>query len=244
MSVDSHNNQLGTTAEPTFTPCGDSAFLIESPVNNYETKWSTAHSIATSLRAAHLRGISNIVATFSSVLVEFDPLHIDPQELREWVLAHGREDVAPYRSGRTIEIPLHYGGEYGPDLSAVANDLDLSETEVIEAHSATKWRVSFLGAPAGAPLHESEAFKSPIPRMSHPRTSIPAGSIALAGHKGTIYTINAPGGWRLIGRTPLRIVNASGTPFTVIGPGDVIAYTPISANEYLSTSPIFIGDLL
>lgn len=225
-------------------PFGDSALLVESLSSDPAEKWSTAHSLASLLRAIDLPGIESIVATFSNVTIEFDCVRLDPSRLRGLLAGHVLDNRAPLSSGRTITIPVHYSNEFGPDLESTARILGLSTTEFIEAHSSTRWRVAFLGAPAGAPLHEAQAFDRPIPRMSEPRTRIPAGTIAVSGQQGTIYTINAPGGWRLLGRTPLQIVNNQSGPFTAICPGDLIRYQPISRREYDATPHDFIGDVL
>jgi KipI family sensor histidine kinase inhibitor len=228
----------------TISSYGDSALLVESRSSDPAEKWSTAHSLASSLRAKSLPGIESIVATFSNVMIEFDCVRLDPDTLRGWLIEHVHDDCIPLTSGRIITIPVHYGDEFGPDLKSTAQLLNLNATELIEVHSSVRWRVAFLGAPAGAPLHEAQAFDHPIARMPEPRTRIPAGTIAVSGQQGTIYTINAPGGWRLLGRTPLRIVNNQSGPFTAIRPGDLIKYQPISRREYEETPQSFIGEVL
>lgn len=227
-----------------FSQFGDSALLISSHLPDKEDRWRSAHVLADRLRNANLKGIESIVATFETFTVEFNPLVIDNFTLYQWLVNHS-DGLDEFTSqGRTVDIPIVYGGEFGPDLRSVADHLELSEDEVIQKHSETSWRVAFNGGPAGAPLHEGNAFNSPIPRMSEPRVRIPAGTIALSGSQGTVYTVPAPGGWRLIGTTPVQMNNLSGQPFVALSPGDYLRFRPITPDEYYRTPPVFVGDLL
>ncbi len=207
-------------------------------------RWGTMQTLSASLREAGPAGVEGVVATFETMLVEFDPLVVGAEELESWLRDHAPEHELPATTGRVVELPVVYGGEYGPDLDDIADYLGLTPARVIEMHSSTLWRVAFNGAPAGTPLHEGSPFDRPIPRMPSPRVRIAAGTIALAGFQGTIYTIPAPGGWRLIGRTPLQVINPAGDPFVAIQPGDQLRFRPISEEEYASTPAAFIGDLL
>ncbi|SDT04455.1 sensor histidine kinase inhibitor, KipI family [Brevibacterium sandarakinum] len=225
-------------------PFGDSALLVHPSDDDKESRWRMAHALAASLRKANLVGVEGITPTFESLTIEYDPLRLDVfslcESLTEALSTAGNIAIEE----RLVEIPLVYGGDFGPDLTSVAGHLGISENDVIEKHCATMWRLAFNGAPAGAPMHEGDAFGTPIPRMSHPRVKIPAGSVAVSGHQGTIYTIPAPGGWRLIGTTPLRMNNPSGQPFVALTPGDTLRFVPISVDEFHRTEPVFIGELL
>lgn len=227
-----------------FDPYGDSALLVRRENDDRIQRWGTMQALSASLRDEGLEGIEGIIATFETMLVEFDPLTVGLAELEQWLRAHAPEHDVPATTGRIVELPVVYGGEYGPDLDGIAEYLGLSTEHVIEMHSSTLWRVAFNGAPAGTPLHEGSPFDKPIPRMSSPRVHIAAGTIALAGFQGTIYTIPAPGGWRLIGRTPLQVINPKGDPFVAIQPGDQLRFRPISEQEFADTPSVFIGELL
>ena len=231
-------------AELRFVPYGDSAVLVERDCRDSVQRWAVMQSLSSSLRAAGLPGIEGNFATFATLLVSFDPLVTDAATLERWLRAHVPTEEIPATTGRIVEIPMTYGGEYGPDLEDVARHLELTPDEVIEQHAATLWRVAFNGAPAGTPLHEGSPWARPVPRMSEPRVRIAEGTIALAGHQGTIYTIPAPGGWRLIGRTPLKIINPRGNPFVAIDPGDQLRFKPITPDELARTPAVFIGELL
>lgn len=227
-----------------FDSYGDSALLVRRENNDRIRRWATMQSLSAALRQAGPAGIEGIVATFETMLVEFDPLLIGHDDLETWLRDHAPSREMPATTGRIVELPMVYGGEYGPDLDDVAGFLGLSASDVIEMHAATLWRVAFNGAPAGTPLHEGSPFDKPIPRMTEPRVRIPAGTIALAGFQGTIYTIPAPGGWRLIGRTPLQVINPKGDPFVAIQPGDQLRFKPISEREFERTPSVFVGELL
>lgn len=223
---------------------GDSALLVLPDHEDKESRWRDAHALAKLLREASLPGIEGITPTFETFTVEYNPLQTDAfllcEELSGILSTSQNYEFEP----REVEIPLVYGGDYGPDLKSVAGHLEISEEEVVEKHSTTTWRLAFNGAPAGAPMHEGNAFGTPIPRMRQPRVRIPAGSVALSGHQGTIYTIPAPGGWRLIGTTPVQMNNPSGEPFVALRPGDKLRFVPISEAEFHRSETVFIGELL
>lgn len=230
--------------EITVEPYGDSAVLVRRDCPDGDIRWASMQYLSNALRESDVPGIQGIVATFDTMLIEFDPLATDAQAL-ESALRRELPDHEPViETGRVVDIPLLYGGEFGPDLPAVAEELGLSQDEVIEQHAATNWRVAFNGAPAGTPLHDGSPFARSIRRMPQPRLRIPAGTVALSGHQGTIYTVQAPGGWRLIGRTPLHIVNPGRDNFVAIQPGDVLRFRPITQREFDATPAVFIGELL
>lgn len=223
---------------------GDSAILVLPDHDDKESRWRSAHRLATLLHETRLPGIEGITPTFETFTVEYNPLQIDAFVLCEELTGILSTTDELQFEPRVVQIPLVYGGDYGPDLKSVADHLEIAEDEVVEKHSTTTWRLAFNGAPAGAPMHEGDAFGTSIPRLSQPRVRIPAGSVALSGHQGTIYTIPAPGGWRLIGTTPVQMNNPSGEPFVALTPGDKLRFVPISEHEFHRTEPLFIGELL
>lgn len=230
--------------EVVISPYGDSAILISRDAPERERRWAMMQHLSAQLRAREVPGVQGIVATFETMLVEFDPLVTTRDALADAVRANIPTIEPTIETGRVIHIPLLYGGDYGPDLTDVAHELELTEQEVIDLHSSTDWRVAFNGAPAGTPLHDGSPFDRPIRRMPQPRIRIAEGTVALSGFQGTIYTVEAPGGWRLIGRTPIRIVNQGHDNFVAIDPGDTLRFDPISEREFENTPPDFIGDLL
>lgn len=193
---------------------------------------------ASALRQAAIRGISDIVPTFNTVAVHFLPAHFGAdmsagklQEHIERVL-HDAELDSSKTVGRLVELPVCYGGEYGPDLPDVARRTGLDEDGVIALHGREPAYVFMLGFAPGAPfmgVHD-EAFA--LPRRPTPRTSIPAGSVAIANRQTVIYPNNLPGGWHVIGRTPVRLFDPLREPATLVSPGDTVQFRPISVEDF------------
>ncbi|RTR27445.1 5-oxoprolinase subunit PxpB [Shewanella atlantica] len=136
-------------------------------------------------------------------------------------------------SGRNVEIPIVYGGEFGPDLEQVARYHQLSCEEVIRRHSSGSYTVLFLGFQPGFPYLDGLDSNLFTPRLSVPRISIPAGSVGIGGNQTGIYPASAPGGWQLIGRTnmPLFTPQSPGSP-TLVTPGDTVQFIPVASLEF------------
>jgi inhibitor of KinA len=174
------------------------------------------------------RGILNLHPAFASVLIDFDP--------RRW--NHGAvEDVVKKRLAesegaraaetRTIEIPVHYGGEFGPDLEDVARHTGLAPDEVVRLHSSGCYRVYFLGFSPGFPYLGGMSPELATPRLAAPRKRVPAGSIAIGGSQTGVYPIESPGGWRIIGRTALRLFDPQAVPPALLCAGDSVRFVPL-----------------
>src|SRR5579863_3663164 len=151
-----------------------------------------------------LRGILNLHPAFSTVLIDFDPrvrTHSEMDALLRDRLAVATHQPPP--EPRTVEIPVCYGGEFGPDLNDVAGHCSLTPAQVVELHSAADYLVYFVGFSTCFPYLGGLPPQLATPRLSAPRKLVPAGSIGIAGAQAGIYPIASPGGWRLIGRTSL-----------------------------------------
>src|SRR5690606_671822 len=135
-------------------------------------------------------------------------------------------------AGKAIELPICYGGEYGLDLADVAERTPLSPDEGIQLHGREPAYVFMPGCALGAPLMVVHAARFALPRRSTPRTSIPAGSVGIANRQTFIYPISLPGGWHIIGRTPLTLFDPARDPATLIAPGDTVQFVPISEDEF------------
>ncbi|WPB89346.1 5-oxoprolinase subunit B family protein [Streptomyces malaysiensis] len=223
-------------------PYGDGAISARTLDGTDEQRWRTVQGMADILEADEVLGVTGLVATYDSLLVEFDNVLTDhPLVARALRRAHTRLGASPAATApRLIPIPVVFGGEYGPDLPDVAGQLGLTPTEVVRRCTGTDWVVRFLGAPAGAPMMDGSPFRTPVSRCPAPRTRVPAGSVALAGLQAVIYPVLSPGGWRLIGRTPLRLTDIDRTPPAVHRPGDRIRFVSIEAarwRELAGTAP-------
>jgi KipI family sensor histidine kinase inhibitor len=171
------------------------------------------------------------------LLVEFDPGVTSARQVRAFVLMGLRQlDFigAPSRAPRMFEVPVAYGGEYGPDLERVAAHEQLSVQEVIALHTAKSYVIRCLGAPAGSPMMDGPDFPLPVPRLKDPRLSVPAGAVSVAGRQAVIAPAAAPGGWCVIGQTPLTVLDAASEPLVPYVPGDVVRFHQIQPEEFAS----------
>ncbi|MDI9897141.1 carboxyltransferase domain-containing protein [Rhodococcus sp. IEGM 1381] len=217
---------------PTVTDCGDSSIRITSGADTAEARWVEVHRIAAALDGIDCAGIYGAIATYDAVLVEFDCAVIDHDQVRS--VLDGLDTRRPVlaRAPREFEIPVVYGGEYGPDLGIVADTLGLTETEVVALHCAVPLTMRCYGSPGGAPMLDGPAFGMSIPRRSSPRPSVPSGAVAVAGHQAVISARPAPGGWQVLGRTPITLVDIASDPISPYAPGDSFRFHPIIASEW------------
>jgi inhibitor of KinA len=209
----------------TIRPASDSSLLV-----SFGREISAeAHQRVVSLSRglAGIRGILNYHPAYSSVLVDFDPRllgHADLEALlRNLAATGGAADAAQ----RTVTIPVRYGGEYGPDLGDVARHTRLPPARVVELHSSVEYLVYFLGFSPGFPYLGGLPAELATPRLAAPRKLVPGGSVAIGGSQTGIYPVDSPGGWRIIGRTPLRLFDAQASPPALLAIGDRVRFTPI-----------------
>lgn len=195
---------------------------------------------AAALRNATMRGISDIVPTFNSVAVHYLPARFAANtsvrnlEAEVEAVLHQCDWSAAHTEGRLVELPVCYGGEFGPDLTDVAHVTGLTEEAVIRLHGSEPAYVFMLGFAPGAPFMGVHDERFALPRRSTPRTSIPAGSVAVANRQTVIYPNELPGGWHVIGRTPLRLFDPERDPVTLISPGDTVRFVPIDESAFRS----------
>ena len=177
--------------------------------------------------------IRNLHPGYVSLLVEFDPLamsHAEAAAMVESLATAG----APYPvgSGRPVEIPVCYDSDFGPDLEEVATHTGMTVSEVVRVHSGADYQVAFLGFTAGFAYLDGMPKALSTPRLATPRRAVPMGSVGLAGGQTGIYPAETPGGWRLIGRTPLRMFDSKAGQPTLVLPGDHVHFVPISRPEW------------
>lgn len=183
------------------------------------------------LLRAHIAGVTETIPAYASLLVRYDPFTTNYDALAHALRKLERSALhAAQETGRTVEIPVCYGGEYGEDLPFVARHAGMSEQEVIALHCSKPYRIYMLGFLPGFPYLGGLDERLFSPRLDTPRTRIPAGSVGIGGQQTGIYPMESPGGWQLIGRTPLRLF-APGRPLPYAG-GDRIRFVPIDPPEY------------
>jgi len=172
-------------------------------------------------------GVRNLHPAYASVLICFDPLRTTHDELA----ARAREAAgdAPAPAARLVEIPVCYGGELGPDLADVARLNGLTPERVVEIHSSAEYLVYFLGFSPGFPYLGGLPASIATPRLDAPRTLVPAGSVAIGGNQAGVYPVASPGGWRIIGRTPLELFRADREPPALLEMGDRVRFVERAA---------------
>jgi inhibitor of KinA len=165
--------------------------------------------------------------------VYFDPLRTDYSSLVSQLTSALEQQIAePEVAGRLVEIPVCYGGEHGPDLSAVAGFARVTESEVVALHTAATYQVFMLGFVPGFAYLGSVDRRIAAPRRTEPRVRVPAGSVGVAGEQTGIYPSETPGGWQLIGRTPLRPFDISREDPFLLRAGDRVRFRPIVPDQF------------
>jgi inhibitor of KinA len=180
-----------------------------------------------------ISGIRNLHPAYCSLLVKFDPLQLQHSQLEEILKQYlARMETVALPEPRQVEIPVCYDGEHGPDLDDVAALHSLTPAQVIELHSSATYLVYFLGfIPGFAYLGElPEALVTP--RLATPRRKVPPGSVGIAGRQTGVYPFATPGGWRLLGRTPLSMFSADRSALSLLSIGDRVRFTPISRERF------------
>ncbi len=223
----------GTPLPLAFLNAGDLAFVVQLGESIDPDVNRRVHDLRRAMEDRRLPGIVDLVPTYRSLLVYYDPLRATRAALEREIetLVAGRTDAGP-APARIVEFPTVYGGEFGPDLNFVAEHAGLPVTEVVRIHSGTDYLVYMMGFTAGFPYLGGMSPAISTPRLATPRTRIPAGSVGIAGQQTGIYPADSPGGWQIIGRTPVRIFDAERDPPVVIEAGDCIRFVPIEIDAY------------
>ena len=179
-------------------------------------------------------GVLDAVPTYRSLAVYFDPVATDVKRLysRLEELCGKEESAAGHEKRRTIVVPTLYGGEWGPDLDDVAEHTGFSPEEVVRRHSGLDCYCFMLGFTPGFPYLGGMDPALETPRLKNPRETIPAGAVAIGGKQTGIYSIASPGGWRLIGRTPMRLFDPDRDPPIFLEAGMWIRFRPIEKAEF------------
>jgi KipI family sensor histidine kinase inhibitor len=214
---------------------GDAALRVLATSPDRELNWATVHGLTAWLQSAGIEGIHGGVPTYDSVLVEFDASLISASQVRSFVglgMRYLKLDDIAGRAPRRFEIPVAYGGMFGPDLEKVAEHQGISPQEVIELHTAKTYRIRCLGSPAGSPMMDGPDFPFSVPRLKDPRLSVPAGAVSVAGKQAVIAPAAAPGGWCVIGQTPLTVLDITQEPLVPYLPGDELRFHEISVSEF------------
>jgi KipI family sensor histidine kinase inhibitor len=185
------------------------------------------------LQLEPVTGIRNLHPAYCSLLVKFHPLRMGHEEL-EAILRRYIEklDEVELPEPRLVEIPVCYGGEFGPDLAEVCALHGMTPARAIELHSTAEYLVYFLGFVPGFAYLGELPEQLVTPRLATPRRRVPAGSVGIAGNQTGVYPFATPGGWRLIGRTPVRMFRAERDGLSFLSIGDLVQFTPVSPEQF------------
>lgn len=190
-------------------------------------------SFAAAVERATIPGVMEVVPTYRSATIYFNPLLADRARLTERVYAVLAETTPePSRPSTTHRIPVFYGGDAGPDLTEVAGRARLAPAEVITLHASVIYRVYMLGFSPGFPYLGTVPDRIAAPRLPTPRKLVTEGSVGIAGAQTGIYPQASPGGWRIIGRTPVRLFTVARPKPFLLAPGDQVQFVPIDEEEF------------
>ena len=180
-----------------------------------------------------IRGIVELIPTYCSLLIQYDPMDLRYGQLREKLYTLVNQlDKVEMPPKQVVEIPVAYGGEYGPDLVEVARAHNISEEAVIKLHSEPEYPIYMLGFVAGFPYLGGMNKAIATPRKKSPRLKIEAGSVGIAGEQTGIYSVESPGGWQIIGRTPLKLYDVNRNEPVLLKAGQYIKFKPITKEEF------------
>ena len=228
-------------------PLGDSALIVRVRESFDGAPDETLNAVLATRRLlenAQLPGVIELAPAYTTVAIFFDPVLIvaagaKPDELFDWlaerirkVISNAKEVRADQVKTSLIEISVCYDSEFAPDLEEVARRAGLGAQEVVDLYNATEYRVHCIGFTPGFPFLGGLPSKLATPRRSTPRKEIPAGSVAIGGAQAGIYPVKSPGGWNLIGRTPLRLFDPQKKPPALLRAGDRVRFRAISREEF------------
>lgn len=239
--------------EATFQPLGDQAVVVQFGTTMSLKAYQQVRQVASMLDRQPIPGMVEYIPAYTTITIFYNP-----QVVYDWYQSQGakegeqeadslyqiccnliREQLnhaeqESERAVRTIEIPVCYGGELGPDLGDVAELNQLTEQEVIDIHAGGDYLIYMIGFAPGFPYIGGMSERIAAPRRKSPRLSIPSGSVGIAGKQTGIYPMETPGGWQIIGRTPLRLFRPEDDPPSLLQAGDRVRFYPISYDEFLA----------
>jgi len=217
---------------PQYRIMGDRSLLVELGNHIGIDVNKRVRELFTTLKLAPLEGLVEVIPAYASLLLIVDPLKVRLSLLQKEI-QHTLKTLDPSRipEPKTVDIPVVYGDEYGPDLEWVARYHDVTPDEVVRLHTAQIYHVYMIGFVPGFPYMGELPKTLVTPRRETPRTVVPKGSVGLAQAQTGIYASQSPGGWQIIGRTPLTLFNAAKTPPALLQMGDQVRFVAIQADE-------------
>jgi inhibitor of KinA len=227
---------------PRFVPMGDQALIVEFGDRVDAALSAQIAAVAQRLRESHPIGVLDIVPAYTTLALHYDPAAFGagapPYEtlvatIESWLKTQTAATPPP---GRLIEIPVCYGGAFGEDLEALAQSHNLSVEDVIAIHSGATYHVHMLGFVPGFAYLGGLDARLATPRRETPRPHVPAGSVGIGGAQTGVYPLDIPGGWQIIGRTPLQLFRPDAMPPSLLNAGDTVRFVPVSVQEFEARS--------
>jgi inhibitor of KinA len=224
-------------------PLGDSALLVQLGEHIDEPTFARVQAAVHALEAGPPPSVGEIVAAYTSVTLFYNPMQAvaagaPETDIPGWLATQVRArlaklpDKAKPQSGRHLEIPICYDEAFAPDLPAVAKQTGIAVEEIIRLHGAAEFLVYLIGFAPGFPYMGGLAPELAMPRRASPRIRVPPGSVGIIGIQCCIYPIETPGGWNLIGRTPLRLYRPESNPPVLLRAGDRVKFCAITREEF------------
>lgn len=216
-----------------FRIAGDRGLLVEYGDAIDPDVNTKVRVMARAIEQEQLNGLLELVPTYRSLMILYDLAVTDPTRLTGAVRAlEGRLSDIEIPAPDRVEIPVCYGGEFGPDMTHVGRRHGLTERQVIDRHAGTVYRVYLIGFTPGFPYMGILPHELRVPRLETPRTMVPAGSVGIANEQTGIYPVDSPGGWNIIGRTPFRLFDPMRQVPFLLKAGDLVRFVPIGRDEY------------
>jgi KipI family sensor histidine kinase inhibitor len=211
---------------------GDRSLLVELGEKISPDVNRRVQELMLQLQQARLPGVREFAPGYRSLLVVFDPLTIAPSELKERITeVAAQHGSAGLPQAKLLTVPVFYGGDYGPDLEGVAGHLGISTDEVIRLHTETLYRVYMIGFTPGYPYMGELPAALAVPRRSTPRTRVPKGSVGIAQRQTGIYSVESPGGWQIIGWTPIELFDPTRQLPSLLEMGDRVKFEAVRKVE-------------
>lgn len=222
-----------SNTEVNYYPNGDSGLSIVFGQEIDPQINGKVHQLKSIIERAGIEGIVDLIPGYSSLLICYEPLILAYDSLvnRLEELLESLEEIG-VNNGRVIKIPVFYGGESGPDIEMVANHNAISIEEVINLHTSSLYRIYMIGFKPGFPYLGGLPKTLSTPRLQNPRMKVKEGSVGIAGNQTGIYPQDSPGGWQIIGHTPLKLVDWLKDELTLFKPGDFIKFYSIDEDQY------------
>ena len=218
--------------EARFLLAADSGIVVEFGSRIDRALSDKVLRLRDALRLKGLQGVTDLIPTFRSLLVQYDPLLADPLRLIDEIAGLLESTAKAETASRLWRLPVCYEEQHAPDLADVAGRVNMTVADVVDLHSSQEYFVYFLGFLPGCALMGDLPAELELPRRTEPRIRVPAGSLAIAMRLTLVYPLVSPGGWHLIGNCPLKFFHSGLQSPNLLAPGDKVGFRPVSSREY------------